>query len=168
MIVERYGPGWIERDLFAFSLELPRVLCSAWIHVSNANMLCQLARRPGHRPAPEIVRRTDDCETEARLYFHCHHAFAEAFPKAPPGVKTFFHDIDQSVCGDDFELQVWMGADQWSQDVADNERRDAVGHVQAYFAERRVAKLIYAIEGRRNQIEGSSQARVKHFSGVGE
>src|SRR5262245_64370113 len=84
MIVQRYGPGWIEGDLFAFSLELPRILCSAWIHVSNANMLCQLAGRLGHRPAPEIVRRTDDCEAEARLYFHRHHAFAEAFPKAHP------------------------------------------------------------------------------------
>src|SRR5262249_37284777 len=111
---------------------------------------------------------TDDCEAEARLYFHRHHAFAQAFAKAHPGVETFFHDIDQSVCGNDFEVEVGMSADQWSQDVAEYERRDAVGHVQAYFAERRVAKLIYAIKGRRNHIEGSSQARVKHFSGVGE
>src|SRR5262249_37604916 len=133
VIVQRDGSGWIECDLFAVSLELPRILCSAWIHVSNADMPCQLAGSLRHRPAPEIVRRTDDCEAEARLYFHCHHPFAEAFPKAHPGVKTFFHDIDQSVCGSDLELQVRVSADQRSEDIAEYERRDAVGYVQPYF-----------------------------------
>src|SRR5262249_356771 len=118
MIVERYGSGRIECDLFAFSLELPRILCSAWIHILNADMLRQLAGCRRHRAAPEIFWRADDHQAEARLYLYCHHAFAQAFPKTNPGVKTFFHDIDQSVSRNDFEFQVRMSADQRSQDVA--------------------------------------------------
>src|SRR5262249_53529324 len=89
MIVEGYGSGRIECDLFAFSLEFPGILRSAWVHVLNANMLRQLAGRLRHRPVPEIFRRADDYQAKTRPYFHCHHAFAEAFPKTNTCVKTF-------------------------------------------------------------------------------
>ena len=69
-----------------------------------SHAVSNLENRLGVRLLNRTTRNVSLTDAGEMLHASLAPAFAEAFPETNPGVKTLFHDIDQSVGGNHFEF----------------------------------------------------------------